>query len=211
MLGGKAGIVNIHMGDTPEPFEILYRVMQKSELKFTQFLPTHCNRNHYIFEDVKTYGKQGPIDLTASSYPYYPDTEVKASEGVVTLTKAGVPLEHITISSDGCGSLPDFDEKGNLVRLDSGEPASIFTELMDLVEREKWPFEKALKPLTSNVADVLKLRQKGRIIAGADADVVLLDMGNKNRICHLAANGSLMVKNYEIIKPGTFDHLTRRG
>jgi beta-aspartyl-dipeptidase (metallo-type) len=212
MLGGKAGIVNIHMGDTPNPFEILYQVVQKSELEFTQFLPTHCNRNHYIFEDAKAYGKQGPIDLTASSYPYYPDTEVKPSEAVVKLTGSGVPLEHITISSDGCGSLPNFDEKGNLVKMDSGEPKSIFNELMDLVEREKWPFEKALKPVTSNAADVLKLQQKGRIIVGKDADVVVLDMDmdNKNRICHLAANGHLMVKNYEIIKPGTFEHLMER-
>jgi beta-aspartyl-dipeptidase (metallo-type) len=104
------------------------------------------------------------------------------------------------MSSDGCGSLPNFDDKGNLVKLDSGEPKSIFIELMDLVEKEKFPLEKALKVVTSNIADILKLSNKGRIAKGKDADVVLLD--KENRVVHLAANGSLMVKDAQKIKVG---------
>jgi len=72
MLGGKSGIVNIHMGDAKNPFQPLYDAVAQSELKLTQFLPTHCNRNDYIFEDAKTYGKEGYVDLTASSYPFFP-------------------------------------------------------------------------------------------------------------------------------------------
>ena len=117
MLGGKAGIVNIHMGDAKNPFKPLYDVVKISELKLTQFLPTHCNRNDYIFEDAKEYGKLGYVDITASSYPYFPQYEIKPSKAIVELINAGVPLEHITMTSDGCGSLPDFDENGNLIQL----------------------------------------------------------------------------------------------
>lgn len=203
MLGGKAGIVNFHMGDARNPFDILYQVVKKSELQFTQFLPTHCNRNTYIFEDAKKYGKKGYVDITASSYPYYPEYELKPSKAVIELIKAGVPLEHITMSSDGCGSLPNFDEKGNLVKLDSGEPKSILIELIDLVEQEKFPLERALKVITSNVADILKLADKGRIASGKDADVVLLD--KENRVYHTAANGTLMVKEGKQVKFGHFE------
>ena len=203
MLGGKAGVVNFHMGDAKNPFDILYQVVEKSELRFTQFLPTHCNRNTYIFEDAKEYGKEGYVDITASSYPYYPDYEMKSAKAIVNLVNAGVPLAHITMSSDGCGSLPNFDDKGNLVNLDSGEPKSIFIELIDMVEKEKFPLEQALKVVTSNVADILKLSNKGRIAVGKDADVLLLD--KENRVYHLVANGNLMVKDGQKIKVGHFE------
>ncbi len=71
MLGGKAGIVNIHMGDAENPFQPIYDAVSQSELSFKQFLPTHCNRNHYIFEEAKEYGKKGYVDITASSYPFF--------------------------------------------------------------------------------------------------------------------------------------------
>ena len=58
MLGGKAGIVNIHMGDAKNPFKPIHEAVANSELNYKQFLPTHCNRNDYIFEDAKEYGKK---------------------------------------------------------------------------------------------------------------------------------------------------------
>ncbi|MCK7509022.1 MAG: hypothetical protein MZV70_36640 [Desulfobacterales bacterium] len=65
--------------------------MEKSELRHKQFLPTHCNRNDYIFEDAKTYGKTGYVDITTSSYPFFAQYEVKPSTAVKELVNAGVP------------------------------------------------------------------------------------------------------------------------
>jgi len=203
LLGGKAGIVNCHMGDAKNPFQILYDVAAKSELTLGQFLPTHCNRNDYIFEDAKEYGKKGFVDITASSYPFFPEYETKPSKAVIELLAAGVPLEHITFSSDGCGSLPDFDEKGNLIKLETGKPRSILDEVRDLVRDEGLELAKALQVVTSNVARILKLGRKGRIAAGADADVTLLD--NEFRPYHVVANGTLMVHNARFLKKGTFE------
>jgi len=202
MLGGKAGIVNLHMGDAKNPFQPIYDAVEKSELNFKQFQPTHCNRNDYIFEDAKEYGKQGYVDITASSYPYFPKYETKPAKAIVELMKAGVPLEHITMTSDGCGSLPDFDEQGNLVKLVSGLPASIFWETIDAVKEEGMPLEQALKPVTTNPADVLKLKNKGRLQVGKDADIVLLDEDYK--ISFLIANGEFFVKNSKVVKTGLF-------
>ena len=203
MLGGKAGIVNIHMGDAKNPFQPIYDAVAKSELKFTQFLPTHCNRNDYIFDDAKKYGKNGYVDITASSYPYFPQYEIKPSKAIVELLKAGVPLENITMTSDACGSLPDFDEKGNLIKLEMGYPKSILTEIIDTVNKEGLPLEKAIKVITSNVADALKLKQKGRVEVGKDADLVLFD--KSFNICYMVAMGNIMVREKIMLRKGSYE------
>jgi len=203
MLGGKSGIVNIHMGDAQNPFQPLYDAVAQSELKLTQFLPTHCNRNHHIFEEAKKYGKKGYIDITASSYPFFPQYEIKPSKAIVEFLKAGVPPEHITMSSDGCGSLPQFDKKGKLEQLEMGYPKSIFDELKDTVEEEGLELEKALAPVTSNVADILNLEQKGRIAVNKDADMVLID--KDYNIHHLCAMGIMMIKNQKMLQKGTYE------
>ena len=203
MLGGKAGIANIHMGDAKNPFQPIYDALSASELKITQFFPTHCNRNHYIFEDAKRYGIKGYTDLTASSYPYDPENEIKPSKAIPELVNSGVPLEHITMTSDGNGSLPNFDEKGQLISIDMGYPKSIFTEIIDTVITEGFPLEKALQVVTSNVADILKLKNKGRIRTGNDADIVLLD--SNNIISDLIARGQIMIHEYKTLKKGNYE------
>lgn len=203
MLGGKAGIVNIHMGDAMNPFQPIYEAVAQSELKFSQFLPTHCNRNSHIYEEAKIYGQKGYVDITASSYPFFPQYEIKPSRAIAGLLEAGVPIGHITMSSDGCGSLPGFDEYGNLVTLEMGFPLSVFTELADLVNIEGLPLEQAIRVVSTNVADILKLKQKGRIAVGKDADLVVLD--NNFNICHVIAMGNLMMKNGEMLKKGTYE------
>ncbi len=203
MLGGKAGIVNIHMGDALKPFQPLYDAVMHSELSLKQFLPTHCNRNDYIFEDEKDYGKKGYVDLTASSYPFFPQYEIKPSKAIRELLKAGVPLAHITMSSDGCGSLPQFDEEGRLVQLETGYPKSVLDELRDGVIEEGLGLEQALAVATSNVASILKLESKGRLGVGKDADMVLLDPDFQ--IVHMVAMGRLFVENGRMLRKGTYE------
>ena len=66
MIGGKAGIVNMHMGDAIDPFRPIHEVVASTMMGYKQFVPTHCNRNSYIFEDAKEYGKKGYVDITLS-------------------------------------------------------------------------------------------------------------------------------------------------
>jgi len=203
MLGGKAGIVNIHLGDAKNPFNPIVEAVKQSELKYKQFFPTHCNRNDYIFEDAKVYGKEGYVDITASSYPFFPEYEVKPSKAIIQLLNAGVPIEHITMTSDGNGSLPHFDSNGELVRLEMGQPKSIYTELIDAVIQEKLPLEVALKVITSNVASILKLKAKGRIQVGYDADLVILN--NDYSINDVIARGVQVVKDSKPLVKGTYE------
>lgn len=204
MLSGKAGIINIHMGDARDPFRPLFKIVEGSELTLRQFLPTHINRNDYIFEDAKTYGLKGYVDITTSSYPYYPDEEVKPATALRLLLEAGVPAEHITFTSDACGSLPGFDPAtGELIKMETGQPSSNLRELRDAVMVEDVPLETALRVLTSNPARILKLKQKGNIAAGLDADLLLLDEDLK--IHSVFALGVRVVENGNLLKKGTYE------
>jgi beta-aspartyl-dipeptidase (metallo-type) len=191
MIGGKAGIVNMHMGDARDPFRPLHEIVASSEMSYRQFIPTHCNRNDYIFEDAKVYGLKGYVDITTSSYPYYADEEVKPATALRLLLEAGVPIEHITFTSDACGSLPGFDPvTGKLIKIEMGLPDSVWREIREAVLEEGLPLETALKVATSTPASILKLELKGNIKAGCDADIVLLDE-NLNMV-HVMAMGKMM-------------------
>jgi beta-aspartyl-dipeptidase (metallo-type) len=203
MLGKKAGIVNIHMGDAKDPFLPLHEVIRQSQLLYTQFLPTHCNRNGYIFEDSKTYGRNGYVDITTSSWPFFPEEEIKPSSALRLLLESGVPSSNITFSSDSCGSLPGFDDKGNLVKLERGLPSSNLRELADCVNKEKIPVETALKVLTSNVASIFKLNSKGTLEEGKDADILFLNKGIE--MVNLMAMGKWVSTGGMVLKKGSYE------
>ena len=191
MIGGKAGIVNMHMGDARDPFRPIHDVVANSEMGYRQFIPTHCNRNDYIFEDAKEYGKKGFVDITTSSYPYYQDEEIKPSKALKLLLKSGVPIKHITFTSDACGSLPGFDpETGKLIKIEMGLPDSVLREIKESVTDEGISLETALQVATSNPADILKLQGKGYIKEGFDADILVLD--TYFNIKYLMANGIIV-------------------
>lgn len=192
MIGGKAGILNMHMGDAKNPFQPLHDIVANTEMGYRQFVPTHCNRNDYIFEDAKEYGKKGYVDITTSSYPYYADEEIKPSKALKMLLESGVPLKHITFTSDACGSLPGFDpETGKLIKIEMGLPDSILREIKEAVLEDEIPLEQALHVATANPAEILKLTNKGYIKEGFDADILILDQAFN--IAFLMANG-VMVK-----------------
>jgi beta-aspartyl-dipeptidase (metallo-type) len=187
MLGGKAGIVHLHLGDGASPFDIIDRVVEASELRHGQFLPTHTNRSPAVFEEARRYAVRGAVDLTTSAFVAFADEEVKPSRALATLLEDGVPLGHVTMSSDGGGSLPHFDDQGVLQGTDVGDPATLLAELVDAVSREGLPLDQALPSVTSNPARILRLARKGRLAAGMDADVVLLDRDLAVR--HVMARG----------------------
>ena len=64
--------------------------------------------------------------------------------------------------------------------------------------------EQAVLPLmTSNVAQLLKLSKKGWIMTGFDADMVVLDQGN--RVNSVMARGVWQVKNNRQLVSGLFE------
>ena len=208
ILSGKAGIVNIHMGDGREQLDYLRRLLRESQIPASNMLPTHINRNKSLMSDGIDYARRlgGYIDLTTSSDPDFLDPdEVKASAGLKMALDAGVDAGHITFSSDGQGSLPVFDEKGNFRHLGVGKVSSLYREMKDAVVKDGVRLADALKTVTSNPAFLLKLKGKGRITEYADADLVL-SASDTLEIDTVIAGGETVVSGGEVLKRGTFEY-----
>lgn len=206
MLSGKAGIINLHLGDNRNPLDIIYELLNNSSIPITQFLPTHMNRNEWIIKDAIEFGKRGGyIDLTTSTTPQFiEEGEVLCSKAIKILLENGVDLNQITISSDGQGSLPVFDEMGRLKELKVGKSSSIIESIRELYFNEKLELEKSIKVATSNPAEILKLKNKGYIEIGYDADIVLLSEEDLE-IDTVIARGNIMVRSGKPVVKGTFE------
>ncbi|SHJ21798.1 beta-aspartyl-dipeptidase (metallo-type) [Clostridium amylolyticum] len=206
LLSGKAGVVNVHLGDGATMMEYLFTMISKTEIPATQVLPTHINRIDSLFEMGIEYTKAGGfIDLTTSSEPNFLEPgEVKASKGLKLLLDAGVPIERITFSSDGNGSMPLFDKDKKFLGLGICSVETLFREVRDAVLEENIPLGEALKVITSNAAEILKLKAKGSIEKGKDADLVLLDKATLN-IHSVMAKGVFHIENNKVIVKGTFE------
>ncbi|MCE1229960.1 MAG: beta-aspartyl-peptidase [Firmicutes bacterium] len=206
MLSGKAGIVNFHLGDGKRGLELLRRLRDETELPATQFLPTHINRNPDLFEEGIAWAKSGGfVDFTTSTVQAFLDEgEVPCGVALRRMLEAGVDPGHITFTSDGQGSLPNFDGKGRLAGISVGRVTTLFQAVRDAVLQEKVPLEIALKVITANPARILKLRQKGKLAVGMDADVVLLDPRHLE-IHSVVAKGRPMMRAGKILVKGTFE------
>ncbi len=206
MLSGKAGIVNLHLGDGERGLEILRRIVRETEIPATQFLPTHINRNPQLFEEGIAYAKGGGfVDFTTSTVKaYLDDGEVPCGVALRRMLEAGVDPGHITFTSDGQGSLPDFDGNGRLRGISVGRVTTLFAAVRAAVQQEKVPLETALRVITSNPAHILKLRTKGRLAPGLDADVVLLDPKTLE-IHTVIAKGRILMRARKPLAKGIFE------
>lgn len=207
MLSGKAGIINIHLGDGKRKLDMIKRAVAETEIPIRQFLPTHVNRNEELFKECIEYALNGGyIDFTGSEDPDFweeTDGEVRFSKGLKRLLDAGVNIDNFTISSDGQGSLPIFNEKKEYVGIGVGKSTCLLKNIKECVNRENIPLEIAIRAVTSNPAKILKLKNKGRIEKGFDADICILD--NNLDVDTVIAKGKTLVQDKKAIVYGIFE------
>lgn len=210
MLSGKAGIVNVHLGGGARKLELILKTIEETEIPITQFLPTHANRTQELFEACIEFAKKGGvIDFTASEDPDFwekTDGEIRFSKGLKRLLEEGVELDKFTMTSDGQGSLPYFNEKNEFLGLGVGSSKALMVGIKEAVLKENIPLEIAIRAITENPAKILKLQDKGQIKETLDADLCLLDEKTLD-IDTVIAKGQVMVENKEVKVWGTFEKI----
>jgi len=204
MLGGKAGILHVHLGDGPRRLEMLFRLIKETEIPATQVIPTHVNRNAQLFaEAIKFTQSGGFIDLTAGDDPEAGEgIEVNIGDAIRLLLEKKASLSQVTISSDSNGSLPVFDAKGNLQGLTVATQKSLLKNIRYLVQKKVLKLQDAVRLLTVNPAFFYKLHQKGEIQTGKDADLILLD--KDLNMTDAFAKGRMMMADKKLLARGTF-------
>ena len=124
--------------------------------------------------------------------------------GIRRLLESGVSENNFTISSDGQGSLPVFNSKGEYQGIGIGKASCLLKEVHECVEREDIPLETALRAVTANPARILKLGKKGRLQPGCDADLCLLTEDGL-KLHTVIAKGKIMVQEGKPVVRGTFE------
>ena len=207
ILSGKAGIINIHLGDSPRKMDMILRAIEETEIPSTQFLPTHVNRNAALFDQAVEYAKLGgTVDFTGNEdidYWVTVSDEVRVCDGIKRMLDEGISSDLFTISPDGQGSLPLFSADGQFLGIGMGQSSCLLKEVRECVQRENIPLEIAIKAITANPARVLCLDTKGQIKDGFDADLCL--MTEDLNIHTVIAKGQVMVKDGEPIVKGMFE------
>ena len=202
MVGGKAGLVHLHMGNGRRMLDPIIRLVKETEIPITQFLPTHVTRTETLLEQSIQFAKMGGnIDFTVKGQDLtFPLTTARSLKLAL---EAGVAMDQITLSSDSNGSMPVFDEKGKIIKLAVGDIQNLYLEWRDLI-REGFPLEEILKLVTSNPAKRAGIYQnKGSLEEGKDADLLII--GDDLKIETVMAKGQVMIHQGNVLVKGTFE------
>lgn len=162
--------------------------------------PTHCARDKYVFSKALEFAKRGGrIDITTGGSCCFESP----ADAVEAAWDAGIEPSIMTMSSDGHGSVPRFNEKGEMVGLGVGGVACNLRDLKKLIARGH-AVEKVLPLLTRNVARGLGMKGKGEVSAGNSADLCLFD--ENWELQDVYSKGVLMMKDKELLQKGTFEY-----
>ena len=200
MLSGKPGVVILHMGDEKSGLKPVLEALEEGSVPIRIFRPTHVNRNGRLLEEGYDFlEKGGYIDLTCGI-----SKDAAPGNCIAEAIKRGIPLDHITVSSDGHGSWSNYAEDGTLIEMGVSGVDALFRELTRMVTELGMPLEDALPYMTSQVAECLGLfPKKGCIRKGADADMLLL--GKDMSLDSFIARGQIFMRGGEVIRKGTYE------
>ncbi|WP_299876643.1 beta-aspartyl-peptidase [uncultured Cocleimonas sp.] len=202
LMTGKAGVVHFHLGDGSRKLELIKRAINETELPARVFNPTHVNRNKPLFDESCEMLSEGIyMDITA-----FPEDSLEegwsAAQALLLAKERNCPMHQITVSSDGGGCMPEFNQAGEMIRMGFGRSETL-VETIKSCTSQGMSLEDVLSSLTANVAQLLRLSQKGNIRVGADADLVVLD--SDYSICNVMALGQWHMLNKNLIVTGTFE------
>ena len=167
-LSRKAGLTHFHVGPAARRLAPLRRLVEEFDVKPEWLYPTHIGRTEALMREAIDLARRGAavdVDVTEKDLPKW----------LAFYREHGGPADRRTVSTDASFSAPRalLDQ----VRACVGEGF----ELADV-----------LPVVTANTARVLELADKGRLAAGADADVAVLEAGSLELV-ELVAGGRRLV------------------
>ncbi len=199
LIGGKAGIVHIHVGDGKGGLKPLFNLIDESDFPLEMFVPTHINRNKVLFGQGLEFAERGGyIDITAGEKS---GKGYSVPEALDILFTNGADMEKITVSSDGNGSIP-AGENGSI---GIGKVSQLYEDIKNCILDGKIGTEVVLKTVSSNVAKVLKIfPRKGALFNGSDADILVLGRDDLS-IDKLLIDGEIYIDSGNIVKKGRYE------
>ena len=192
LIGGKPGVLHIHVGIDPVGIEPLMDIVRTTDIPVFHFRPTHMTRH---IEQAVPFNKMGGYaDFTAH------DSLAPVLYGY----RDRLDPSLVTISSDSNGSMPKWDAAHeHVIGMGVGQMTSLLKTLRQLVT-EGFALEQALPFFTENVAKgLLMYPRKGAVRPGSDADLLLLreDLTADT----LVAKGQILMRDGRVTKFGYYE------
>lgn len=196
---GKGGVLHIHLGNLPEGISPLLEIARTYPTLIPYLSPTHMIRTEALFEQGLAFARLGGmIDISTGGTRF--DAPYRC---VLRALEAGVALDRLTFSSDGRGGVRKTDPETGHVTYTPAPLDLNLKEMRSLVQEGQLPLEQALCLLTANPARTMKLKAKGRVEIGYDADLCLMD--EALTLTDVFARGECVMKEGEVIKKGRYE------
>jgi beta-aspartyl-dipeptidase (metallo-type) len=175
MLARKAGVTHFHVGESPRRLKPLFDLLEEyPEIEPGCLYPSHLNRSHELQDEGIELARRGSfVDMDAAE------------------------------DDMGCWVRRYFDEGGDPARLtlssdsDSAAPRQLYQVVQEAVLKYHLTLEQVLPLVTANTATVLKLKDKGRLEPGLDADLLVMRRDSLE-IVEVIARGQRMVKKGDL-------------
>lgn len=168
---GKGGILHIHLGALESRIDVLLEIVERYPTLISYISPTHCSRTRRLFDDCLKFARAGGmIDISTGG-----TTFTEPHKAVQVALEEGVQLDRMTFSSDGRGGVRREDPATGNVTYKPAPLDRNLKEVVSLVKNDILPLEDALKLITVNPARNMKIKGKGSLKPGYDADIVLLN------------------------------------
>ena len=201
LMTGKAGMLHLHLGDGERGLEMVREAIAVAEIPARTYNPTHINRRRPLFDEACDLAKLGCwVDVTAFETG---EVGYEPADALQRYMEQDLPQDKLTISSDGGGCLPCFNERGEMTKMDFASSMAMTDVFYDLLDRGL-AIDSVLPFFTSNVAALMNFSHKGSLRVGGDADILILD--ENNRINNVMAQGQWHVFDKQIIKKGVFEN-----
>jgi beta-aspartyl-dipeptidase (metallo-type) len=179
LLSRKAGVTHIHVGEGEARLAPLTEVLDTFDLDPASVYPTHVSRTPELLAEAAALTRRGSfVDIDT--------TERKLPEELGAFVHAGGDLARLTISTDAGGS----------------SPRNLLEQMAGCVSAG-WTIAEVLPLATTNTACVLKLRTKGQLVPGCDADVVALHADSLEP-AFVIARGRMLMREGRVLKVPTF-------
>jgi beta-aspartyl-dipeptidase (metallo-type) len=176
LLAGKAGVTHFHVGGTAERLTILHTLLDEFAIDPGSVYPTHVERSEDLMRDGIRLARRG-VSIDLDTY------EEDIPRWARFYLEQGGPPDRLTISTDAA----------------INSPRTLLEQVAACV-RGGYPMERVLPFVTSNTARVLKLKGKGRIEPGMDADLILLRRDDL-ALVHVIGSGRVLFSDGRVTAP----------
>lgn len=196
LLSKKAGVTHFHVGTGKGRLSFLHNLLEDYEIPPANIYATHITRSKELVDDAIALADKGAfVDITADKDTGKWINYYKQNKG---------DLAQLSLSSDGNGSLPKFNSRGQLVGFGVASQQTLYKQVVSAIKNYNLSLTEVLSLVTRNPAKALCLNKKGSLKAGNDADILMMDK-ETFEIEHVFAKGQHMLKNKEVVVKGTFE------